>query len=55
MVRLWIPGIVKCVSDFFNGKAPSEAIAYGAAIQAAMLPGDTPEKTQDRLLRSSLP
>jgi L1 cell adhesion molecule like protein len=44
------------VSAFFNGKEPNqsinpdEAIAYGAAVQAAILTGDTSEKTQDILL-----
>ncbi|KAJ3926560.1 MAG: Hsp70 protein-domain-containing protein [Lentinula lateritia] len=51
-----IPCIVKLVSDFFNGKEPNksinpdEAVAYGAAVQAAILSGDTSEKTQDLLL-----
>ncbi|KIM55850.1 hypothetical protein SCLCIDRAFT_133745 [Scleroderma citrinum Foug A] len=51
-----IPRIQKLVSDFFNGKEPcksinpDEAVAYGAAVQAAILSGDTSEKTQDLLL-----
>ncbi|KAJ3897725.1 heat shock cognate 70 [Lentinula edodes] len=51
-----IPRIVKLVSNFFNGKEPNksinpdEAVAYGAAVQAAILSGDTSEKTQDLLL-----
>ena len=51
-----IPRIVKLVPDFFNGKEPNksinpdEAVAYGVAIQAAILSGDTLEKTQDLLL-----
>jgi heat shock 70kDa protein 1/2/6/8 len=51
-----IPRIVKLVSDFFKGKEPNEsinpdeAVAYGAAVQAAILSGETSEKTQDLLL-----
>ncbi|KAG1775877.1 Hsp70 protein-domain-containing protein [Suillus placidus] len=56
-----IPHIIKLVSDFFNGKEPNksinpdEAIACGAAIQAAILSGDTSEKTQDLLLLDATP
>ena len=51
-----IPCIIKLVSDFFNGKEPyksinpDKAVAYSAAVQAAILSGDTSEKTQDLLL-----
>jgi len=51
-----IPKIQSLVSQFFNGKEPSksinpdEAVAYGAAVQAAILSGETSEKTQDLLL-----
>jgi len=56
-----IPRIQKLVSDFFNGKEPNksinpdEAVAYGAAVQAAILTGDTSEKTQDLLLLDVAP
>ncbi|KAE8744034.1 hypothetical protein FOCC_FOCC009318 [Frankliniella occidentalis] len=44
------------IQDFFNGKAlnlsinPDEAVAYGAAVQAAILSGDTSSQIQDVLL-----
>ena len=56
-----IPRVQKLVSDFFNGKEPNksinpdEAVAYGAAVQAAILSGDTSEKTQDLLLLDVTP
>jgi L1 cell adhesion molecule like protein len=51
-----IPRINKLISDFFNGKRmaaninPDEAIVCGAAVEAAILSGDTSERTQDLLL-----
>ncbi|CAD6566737.1 MAG: 70-kilodalton heat shock protein [Cyphobasidiales sp. Tagirdzhanova-0007] len=56
-----IPRVQKLVSDYFNGKEPNksinpdEAVAYGAAVQAAILTGDTSEKTQDLLLLDVAP
>ncbi|OWB86282.1 hypothetical protein B5S33_g4968 [[Candida] boidinii] len=56
-----IPKVQKLVSDFFNGKEPNksinpdEAVAYGAAVQAAILTGDTSLKTQDLLLLDVAP
>jgi len=51
-----IPKIQKLLSDFFNGKTlnksinPDEAVAYGAAVQAAILSGDTSDVVSDVLL-----
>ncbi|GIY12402.1 heat shock protein 70 B2 [Caerostris extrusa] len=51
-----IPKIQKMLRDFFNGKElcmsinPDEAVAYGAAVQAAVLTGNTDEKIRDVLL-----
>ncbi|XP_039439065.1 heat shock 70 kDa protein cognate 2 [Culex pipiens pallens] len=51
-----IPKIQKMLQDFFCGKAlnlsinPDEAVAYGAAVQAAILSGDGSSQIQDVLL-----
>merc|ERR1712160_100931 len=56
-----IPKIQSMLSDFFNGKAlnksinPDEAVAYGAAVQAAILTGQGNEKTSELLLLDVAP
>ncbi|GBG71286.1 hypothetical protein CBR_g8708 [Chara braunii] len=56
-----IPKVQQLLQDFFNGKElcksinPDEAIAYGAAVQAAILSGEGNEKVQDLLLLDVTP
>ncbi|PON70448.1 Heat shock protein 70 family [Parasponia andersonii] len=56
-----IPKVQQLLQDFFNGKElcksinPDEAVAYGAAVQAAILTGEGDEKVQDLLLLDVTP
>jgi L1 cell adhesion molecule like protein len=56
-----IPKIQQLLSEFFNGKElcksinPDECVAYGAAVQGAVLCGDTNEKIADLLLLDVCP
>jgi len=51
-----IPKVQQLLSDMFNGQAlnksinPDEAVAYGAAVQGAILTGDQTQEIQDMLL-----
>ena len=56
-----IPKVQELISNFFNGKElckginPDEAVAYGAAVQAAVLNGDSDDKLGDILLLDVAP
>merc|ERR1712165_60236 len=56
-----IPKVQKLLSEFFNGKElnkpinPDEAVAYGAAVQAAILTGEEHETVSDLLLLDVTP
>ncbi|KAJ7955660.1 Heat shock 70 kDa protein [Quillaja saponaria] len=56
-----IPKVQQLLQDFFNGKElckiinPDEAVAYGAAVQAAILSGEGDSKVQNLLLLDVTP
>lgn len=56
-----IPKVIQMVKDFFNGKEPNrsinpdEAVAYGAAVQAAILTNQSAPELQDVVVLDATP
>lgn len=56
-----IPKVIELLKEYFNGKEPNrsinpdEAVAYGAAVQAAILQGDTSEQINSCILLDVAP
>ncbi len=56
-----IPKVQQLITDFFNGKEPNrtinpdEAVAFGAAVQAAILTGEGDSNVKDLLLLDVTP
>ena len=56
-----IPGVQKLVMDYFNGKPlnktvhPDEAVAYGAAVQAAILAGNSSALVRNVVIKDVIP
>jgi len=56
-----IPKVIQLITDFFNGRDPNrsinpdEAVAYGAAVQAAILTNSQSDKVQDLLIIDAIP
>lgn len=55
-----IPKVQQLISDYFGGKTPNkgvnpdEAVAFGAAVQGAILSGDSDEKVHTHWFRYKL-